>query len=263
MLGLGRRPFVLLLVSIPLLLFVAGCGDESANQSTKLGVFAAASLKDPFERYVNSLAGVETTLKFAASNRNADQIRKGARPDLFAAANRTIPAQLHEEQLIDRPISFATNDLVVAARADDESIYSIYDLTKSGVTVAVASPSAPVGSYTDDTIGNLSRADELAIRRNIESEGAESKQVLAKVKNGEVDAGFAYMTDVQASRGELKAIALPLKVNPTVTYDIAVVRGTKNQSAAKDFIAGLLAPEGQAILQEAGFGPAPGARAPD
>ena len=51
------------------------------------------------------------------------------------------------------------------------------------------------------------------------------KGIVGKLTQGAVDAGFVYVTDVNATNGELKAIELPPEVEPQVTYAAGVVQG--------------------------------------
>ena len=53
-------------------------------------------------------------MSFAGSDELAAQIRQGVRPDVYAAANTTLPDQLHKEGLVGKPTVIATNTLVVA-----------------------------------------------------------------------------------------------------------------------------------------------------
>ena len=66
------------------------------------------------------------------------------------------------------------------------------------------------------------------------------------------------VTDVTATDGALRAIALPPALEPDVAYGAAVVTGAENPDGAKTFIDGLLHGDGAAALQKAGFKPPPG-----
>src|SRR5688500_12369298 len=108
------------------ILALAGCGDGAG--ATTLRVSAAASLKPAFEDYGESLEGVQASRGVAGSDELAAQIRKGVRPDVFAAANTKLPDELHKGGLVDRPVTFAGNRLVVALPADGGRVESLGDL---------------------------------------------------------------------------------------------------------------------------------------
>ena len=53
-------------------------------------------------------------LSFGGSDELAAQIRQGVKPDVFAAANTKLPDELNGEGLVEKPVVFATNELVIA-----------------------------------------------------------------------------------------------------------------------------------------------------
>jgi molybdate transport system substrate-binding protein len=221
-----------------LALLLVGCGGDDA-----LVVSAASSLKGAFTEYGGA------RFSFAGSDELAAQIRQGVRPDVFAAANTALPERLFDEGLVARPRVFARNRLVLAV-ADDGRVRSLDDLYEPGVTLAVGSPQVPVGAYTREVIAKLDRPERIlgAIRSN----EPDVKGVVGKLTQGAVDAGFVYVTDVQAAPG-LRAIALPARVSPRVEYAVAVVRGAAHPEAAQAFVDGLLDGPGRDALERAGF----------
>jgi molybdate transport system substrate-binding protein len=93
---------------------------------------------------------------------------------------------------------------------------------------------------------------------NVRSEEPDVAGIVGKLTQGAVDAGFVYLTDVEATEGELEAIDLGSRLQPSVTYGVAVVDGTEHSEQAHAFVDGLLEGAGRAALRQAGFGPPPG-----
>lgn len=80
-------------------------------------------------------------------------------------------------------------------------------------------------------------------------------QIAAQVAAGRTDAGFVYASDLTAAMtAKLHVVSIPSAGAPTVTFEVAVVRKTKNQSAAQAYVARILSPTGQAALRRRGFG---------
>jgi molybdate transport system substrate-binding protein len=173
---------------------------------------------------------------------------------VYAAANTKLPAQLYAAKLVDRPVVFATNRLVLAVPSGSSKVKSLNDLTKSGVTIAIGSASVPIGSYTRQVLARLGPAQSKAVLKNVKSEEPDVGGIVGKLTQGAVDAGFVYVTDVNAARGQLTAISLPPKLEPVVRYGVAVVRGTKHEEQAQAFVDGLLRGTGRQQLLKAGFG---------
>ena len=59
------------------------------------------------------------------------------------------------------------------------------------------------------------------------------KGIVGKLALGEADAGFVYATDVRAASSRLLAIPLPKRSQPTVRYEVAVVRVEEPRGGAR------------------------------
>jgi molybdate transport system substrate-binding protein len=242
---------------IAALLLVAGCGDPVAptnsGRSGELLVSAASSLKGAFTAYGETFTDADVKFSFAGSDELAAQIRSGARPDVFAAANTQIPQQLFAKGLVERPRAFATNRLVLAVPKKGSKVRSLADLARPGVTIAVGSDSVPVGAYTKTVLARLDAGARRRIVANVRSREPDAGGIAAKLAQGAVDAGFLYVTDVVATNGRLKAIGLPRGLQPRVRYAVAIVKGTEHAEAARAFVDGLAHGAGARALQSAGF----------
>jgi molybdate transport system substrate-binding protein len=241
-------------------LALAGCGgDEDGGSGEKpvLTVSAAASLSEAFDALKRDYDGARLRFSFAGSDELAAQIRNGVKPDVFAAANTKLPEALAEEGLVDKPVAFATNELVLAVPARGGRVGTLGDLARPGLKLAVGAESVPVGAYTREVLSGLPRNEREAILANVRSEEPDVKGVVGKVSQGAADAGFVYRSDVDASGGRLRAMRLPGRLDPEVAYGVAVVRGAKQPGAARAFVRSLLGGRGARALRDAAIGPPP------
>jgi molybdate transport system substrate-binding protein len=213
-------------------LALVGCGGGGSDELT---VSAASSLKAAFTAYEP-----HARYSFAGSDQLAAQIRAGARPDVYAAANTELPASLHRAGLVEPPVVFAHNRLVLATRSD--RIRSIADAARPGVKLAMGSPSVPAGAYARKVLAR--RPDGRRMLANVRSEEPDVAGVVGKVASGAVDAGFVYVTDAKAAG--LRAI----DAGARATYAVAIV---KRSEAARRFVQGLLSGAGRRALTRAGF----------
>lgn len=241
-----RQRRALLAVGAAVALATGSCG----GGTSALTVSAAASLRDAFTKYAKP--GVR--ISFGGSDLLAAQIKAGVRPDVFASANLKLPAELYAAKLVDKPIVFAANRLVLAVPAHQSRVRSLADLSRPGTTLAIGSATVPVGAYTRQVLVRLG-AQGARILARARSGEPDVASIVGKLVQGVADAGFVYATDVRATRGALRAIELPARVRPGVAYAAALVRGTAHASAARAFIAGLLSGAGATALRTAGFEP--------
>ena len=93
-----------------------GCGGSGSRRPDLL-VSAASSLKAPFTAFGEGFEPARARFSFAGSDQLAAQIRAGVRPHVFAAANATLPEALYGQGLVEKPVAFARNRLVVAVPA--------------------------------------------------------------------------------------------------------------------------------------------------
>jgi molybdate transport system substrate-binding protein len=231
-----------------------GCGDDG-DGGDELIVSAASSLEPAFTAYAEA-AGFDARQSFAGSDELAAQIRQGVKPDVYAAANTSLPEELHAEGLVEAPVVFATNRLVLAVPAGSE-IDALGDLAAPGVSLAIGAEGVPVGDYTREVLAGVASKLRNAILANVRSEEPDVAGIVGKLTQGAVDAGFLYVTDVTAAGGEIEAVDLPPPLRPEVAYGAAIVEGAQNPEVAREFIDRLLEGEGARTLREAGFGPPP------
>lgn len=257
------RPAAALLAVALLALIVAACGgsDSSsgdaggAGSGGRLIVLGASSLTDAVTKYGEEFEGAEVKSSFAGSDELAAQIRQGAKADVFASADTDYPAELFAEGLVEKPVEFAANELVIAV-PEGSDVHSLSDLAAPGVKLVIGDPSVPVGSYTRTVLGRLPAAEREAILANVRSEETEVSSVVAKLEQGAAEAGFVYVTDEKGAEG-LEPVPIPAKLQPEVAYAAAVVTSSDEQAAAKQFLAGLVSGKGQDDLRAAGFLPPP------
>jgi len=233
-------------------LALAACGGEGGG-SGSLTVSAASSLTEPFEAYGEALPG-DQRFSFAGSDELAAQIRQGAAPDLYASADTGYPEQLAREGLVEEPVVFARNALVVAVRPDSP-IELLADLAAPGTDLVLCDAGVPCGDYARGVLGRLPAGERKAILANVRAEEPDVKGVIGKVAQGAADAGFVYSSDAAAAGDRVRAVALPARLEPAVAYGVAVVAGTAHPEAAREFVDGLLDGAGAEALAEAGFLP--------
>jgi len=253
---------------VVLVLALSGCGGSSSTSSGAAGspssgaakpdltVSAAASLKAAFTAYGQQFTQARVHYSFAGSDVLAAQIEQGLKPDVFASANTKLPKLLYARGLVSKPVTFAANKLVIAVPAGATKVKSVSDLEKPGVNVAIGSATVPIGSYTRKVLAKLGAASA-KILANVRSEEPDVSGIVGKLTQGAVDAGFTYITDVNATKGALKAIALPASLQPVVAYGVAIVKGDPHPAQAQAFISGLLSGPGQTDVINAGFLPPP------
>ncbi|MCB0117708.1 MAG: molybdate ABC transporter substrate-binding protein [Anaerolineales bacterium] len=248
-------------------LFLVGCATTATPISTpeprSLTVFAAASLTDAFTEIGGDFEavnpGVTVTFNFAGSQALRTQIEEGAPADVFASANKTEMDNAIKASFIaeNAPQNFLSNKLVIILPADSAgTVAKPEDLANPGIKIVLAAEDVPVGKYArqalDTMSGSFGSDFKDKVLANVVSNEDNVKQVVAKIQLGEADAGIVYTSDAVAAP-ELKTIDIPAELNVIAKYPIAKLTQSPNADLADAFIAYVLSPDGQAVLQKWGF----------
>ncbi len=256
---LFSRAFVAL-APVALVALAAGCGTSSTTTThsaasatttaaaAKPTIYAAASLTKVFPK-------IDPNAKytFGGSGALKTQIEQGAPADVFAAASPKQPAQLYAKGLVEKPVEFATNTLVlIVPKSNPAHINAVSDITKPGVKLVICDATVPCGDYARNAFKNLGITT--AAMKNVVSQTTDVTQTMAEVALGQADAGFVYITDAKSAAGKVAVVRLPAKAKPNAKDYIAVVKASRDQAAAKAFVSRVLSANAQAKLRAAGFG---------
>src|SRR6478672_5785197 len=206
-----RRATGALLLSIAILTaFTVGASAGTRRAQAQMNVFAAASLSVAFPKFDGG-----QKYNFAGTDALAAQIRLGAPADVFAGASPDAPQALFRAGLVEQPVTFATNKLVLAVPiANPAGITSVYDLRRPGIKLIIGTPTVPIGSYTRKVLSYMGLTS--AAIANVVSQEQNVNAISAKVALGTADAGFVYVTDARTVADKVKLIALPVWAQPPV-----------------------------------------------
>jgi len=230
---------------------LAGCGSEEEPDS--LLVLAASSLTDTFgaveAAFEAANPDVDVEISVAGSSALSVQIEQGAPADVVALAGMVPMDALAEAGLVEAPVRFATNSMVLAVPIDNPGDVDGLDaLSDSDLLVGVCAPQVPCGRYAREVF------DEAGVDASIDTEEPDVRSLAGKIASGELDAGLVYATDVGSMPDRLVAIPLPDDVDVRAEYPIAIVRDSDDRDGARRFIDFVGSPAGQTILADGGFG---------
>jgi molybdate transport system substrate-binding protein len=234
------------------LLFAAALVLAAPAAAQAFTVYGAASLSAAFPRIDGS-----PRYNFAGSNQLQLQIERGAPADLFASASPAEPQALFREGKCSRPVTFATNILVlVTPRNNPAALRSVYGLRTGRHRLAVGTAGVPIGAYTRQLLRRMQLSSILTT--NTVSLEPNVNSIVAKVGLGSADAGFAYFSDWKAAAARTARINLPKWAQPPVRYQMCVVRRPGADTAsANRFMQRVLSSRGRSVLTRFGFGVTP------
>jgi molybdate transport system substrate-binding protein len=203
--------------------------------------------------YQHDHAGMEFRNDFGSSGTLALEIEEGAPVDAFVSAAPRPMDDLENMGLIEPGTrrNLLGNSLVLITPRDSR-LQDFQGLTDSSVRlIALGDPaSVPAGEYGRQTLASMHLLDKLRPKLVL---GRDVRQVLTYVETGNADAGIVYATDARFS-GRVRIVAVaPDSSHDTIVYPAAVVKASRNEEAAHNFIVYLGSPAAQAIFVKHGF----------
>ena len=288
-----RKLFALLIAAVMVLSFAA-CAAPAADESApateetaapeetvpeaepvELIVFAAASMTETMnqiaEMYKTLAPNVTLTYNFDSSGTLKTQIQEGAECDLFISAGQkqmnqldiTADPEVNTDKLDfvleDTRVNLLENRVTLCVPEgnpkDIKSFDDLADKLKEGsVLMAMGNSDVPVGQYTQKILAFYGLDEEKLAKDGVITYGTNVKEVTTQVTEASVDCGVVYCTDA-FSAGLTPVDYATKEMCGQVIYPAAVLNVSKNQEAAKEFLAYLQTDEAMKAFETVGFAP--------
>lgn len=238
-------------------LLISGCAN-STTETIEMNISAAVSLTDALEEIKTIYEkdhNVKLTYILGGSGKLAQQIQQGAPVDVFLSANQDWMDMLEKENLlINETRADITGNKIVLITGTDSSISydSIEDIKASELQqVAIGNPeSVPAGQYSEQLLNNLDLWAELKDKIVF---AQDVRQVLTYVETGNVDIGFVYESDAISSTSVKILASADSSLHDSIIYPAAVLKDTKHEKEASNFVKFMASEKAQEILERHGF----------
>lgn len=279
-----RKIFALLIAAVMVLSFAACAApateETAAPEETvpeaepvELIVFAAASMTETMnqiaEMYKTVAPNVTLTYNFDSSGTLKTQIQEGAECDLFISAGQkqmnqldiTADPEVNTDKLDfvleGTRINLLENRVTLCVSEgnpkDIKSFDDLADKLKEGsVLMAMGNSDVPVGQYTQKILAFYGLDEEKLAKDGVITYGTNVKEVTTQVTEASVDCGVVYCTDA-FSAGLTPVDYATKEMCGQVIYPAAVLNISKNQEAAKEFLAYLQTDEAMKVFEAVGF----------
>ena len=279
------RKIFAMLIAAAMVLSLTACAAPAAEETAtpeetvpeaepvELIVFAAASMTETMnqiaEMYKTVAPNVTLTYNFDSSGTLKTQIQEGAECDLFISAGQKQMNQL--DITADPEVNTDKLDFVLEGTRinllenrvtlcvpegnpkDIKSFDDLADKLKEGsVLMAMGNSDVPVGQYTQKILAFYGLDEEKLAKDGVITYGTNVKEVTTQVTEASVDCGVVYCTDA-FSAGLTPVDYATKEMCGQVIYPAAVLNVSKNQEAAKEFLAYLQTDEAMKVFEAVGF----------
>ena len=240
----------------------ASCNRSPENKN-QIIVAAAADLAPALEelgRVFEQSHSTKVVFSFGSRGMLAKQIETGAPRDVFASANSDYIDELDKKGLIlpGTRALYARGRIVLWTTKDSPlKLDKIADLVRPEVKrIAIANPEhAPYGVVAQEALQKAGIWEAVQSRIVF---GENVRQALQFAQTGNVDVAIVAMSLAKASDG--RWLLVPQELHRPLDQALAVIRGTKQERAAREFASFINSPPGREIMNKYGF-TAPGENA--
>ena len=244
-------------------------------EPVELIVFAAASMTETMskiaELYKEEAPNVTLVYNFDSSGTLKTQIQEGAECDLFISAGQKQMNQLDvnaDPELNPDKLDFVLEGTRInllenrvtlcVPEGNPKELKNFDDLAeklKAGsVLMAMGNSDVPVGQYTQKILAFYGLDEEKLAKDGVITYGSNVKEVTTQVTEASVDCGVVYCTDA-FSAGLTPVDYATKEMCGQVIYPAAVLNVSKNQEAAKEFLAYLQTDSAMKVFEAVGFAP--------
>jgi molybdate transport system substrate-binding protein len=243
----------------------------AAEGGRTVTVFAAASMTEAMnqiaELYKKTAPDVTVVCNFDSSGTLKTQIQSGADCDIFISAGQRQMDQLDitadpavNTEKLDFVLPGSRFDivsnqvvLIVPKGGNPKGIDDFADIATDKVALAALGNSdVPVGQYSQEIYTNLGLWDKLNAMSKI-TFASNVKEVLVQVAANAVDCGIVYGTDAATSDAVEVVASAPEGSHRPIVYPAAILKGVKDEAAAKAFVEFLKGDESTGVFEGIGF----------
>jgi molybdate transport system substrate-binding protein len=247
---------ILLLMPIFLILVIAQNGLPS---SKRILIFAGAASKPATEEVVRIFqekTGLAVDLIFGGSGFVLAQMKLTKKGDLYFPGSSDFMELAKKEGLVfpesEKVIVYLIPAINVQ-RGNPKGIYSLKDLTKDGIRVAIGNPEMVcVGTYAVEIIEkNLTPSEKTKFKKNLVNYTESCEKTANVISLKAVDAVLGWEVFHYWDPERIETILLkPEEVKRIGYIPIAISKSTKDKAGAQKIIDFLLSPSGKAIFQK-------------
>jgi molybdate transport system substrate-binding protein len=228
----------------------------AAQRHITLIVSAAANVTFAFQELgplFEHATGTQVLFNFGSSGQLAQQIERGAPADVFIAANAAFVEMLERQGLIipETRRQYARGRLTLWTRADSPlRLTRLENVAHADVRrMAIANPThAPYGMAAREALQSAGIWEQIQPKLVL---GENVRQTLQYAATGNVDVAIVALS--LSVQHEGRWVLIPEALHQPIVQTLAVMNRTRHELQARQFVAFVIGPQGQAVLRKYGF----------
>ena len=242
------------------LIFLSFLTTQKAQSSSKrLLIFAGAASKPPTEEAIKAFqekTGILVDVTFGGSGFVLAQMKLAKKGDLYFPGSSDFMEMAKKEGFVfpeSEKILVYLVPAINVQKGNPKKIYSLKDLAKDDIRVAIANPETVcVGIYAVEIIEkNLSPSEKEKFKKNLVNYTESCEKTANAISLKAVDAVIGWRVFHYWNPDRIETIYLkPEEVSRIGYIPIAISKFTQDKMLAQKFIDFLLSPQGKVIFQK-------------
>lgn len=232
---------------------------HAQSSSNRILIYAGAASKPATEEIVKGFkekTGVVADVIFGGSGFVLSQMKLSKKGDLYFPGSSDFMELAKKEGLVfpesEKIVVYLVSAINVQ-KGNPREIYSLTDLTKGGIRVAIANPEMVcVGTYAVEIIEkNFTPSEKEKFRKNLVNYTESCEKTASVISLKAVDAVIGWRVFQYWDPERIESILLKPEAISRIGYiPIAISRFTEDKVAAQKFIDFLLSPQGKATFRK-------------
>ncbi|OGP95660.1 MAG: molybdate ABC transporter substrate-binding protein [Deltaproteobacteria bacterium RBG_16_47_11] len=247
---------ICILISVLLTLFFL---KDAQSSSGRMLIFAGAASKPATEetvRIFRERLGIPVDVVFGGSGFVLSQMKLAKKGDLYFPGSSDFMEMAKKEGFVfpeSEKILVYLIPAINVRKRNPKRIYSLKDLTKDGLRVAIANPEMVcVGTYAVEMVEkNLPSVEKEKFKKNLVNYTESCEKTANVVSLKAVDAVLGWRVFQYWDPERIETIFLNPEEVPRIGYiPIAISKFTQDKTLAQKFIDFLLSPAGKAVFRK-------------
>ena len=247
------------IIILMLIFLILVMTQNALSSSKRILIFAGAASKPATEEVIKTFQekfGIPVNVSFGGSGFVLSQMKLTKKGDLYFPGSSDFMELAKKEGFVfpesERIVVYLLPAINVR-RGNPKRIYSLKDLTKDGIRVAIANPEfVCVGTYAAEIIEkNLNPIEKEKLKKNLVNYTESCEKTANAISLRAVDAVLGWRVFQYWDPSRIEAVYLKPDEIPRVGYiPIAISKFTQDKILSQKFIDFILSPQGKTIFRK-------------
>lgn len=246
---------VLAVIIISALIFI-GCGSKEDGQSAPEGLllYCGAGIRPPVDELVEVFErnyGIKVALDYAGTEVLMSKMKLGRQGDLYMPGDKHYVEQAAQAGMIlsQRSVCYWVPTVLVQ-KGNPKKIRGLEDLLKPGIKLGLGDSKACAIGRTSKLILEKNNIKWDDIQKNLAYQSLTVNELGMQIQAQALDAVIVWDAIARYYSKYGDEIPIPPETNIISTVDIGVLKFTKNQEQAKNFVDFITSETGRQIFQK-------------